>query len=59
MGETTGISWTDRTFNPWMGCTKVSPGCKHCYAETLTAGRMGLPNLWGPRGTRQVTSDAN
>ena len=35
MGETTGISWTDHTFNPWWGCTKVSPGCDHCYAETL------------------------
>jgi protein gp37 len=31
MGETTGIQWTDRTYNPWMGCTKVSPGCAHCY----------------------------
>jgi protein gp37 len=31
MGETTGIEWTDRTYNPWMGCTKVSPGCAHCY----------------------------
>lgn len=27
------ISWTDHTFNPWIGCHKVSPGCKHCYAE--------------------------
>lgn len=32
----TGIEWTDRTWNPTTGCTKVSPGCKHCYAETLT-----------------------
>jgi protein gp37 len=31
MGETTGISWTQRTWNPWRGCTKVSPGCAHCY----------------------------
>lgn len=32
----TGIEWTDRTWNPATGCTKVSPGCKNCYAETLT-----------------------
>ena len=32
MGETTAISWTDHTFNPWWGCTKVAPGCEHCYA---------------------------
>jgi protein gp37 len=31
----TGISWTDRTWNPVVGCTKVSQGCKHCYAKTL------------------------
>jgi protein gp37 len=31
MGSTTGIEWTDATWNPWRGCTKVSPGCKNCY----------------------------
>jgi len=31
MSERTGIEWTDRTWNPWHGCTKVSPGCAHCY----------------------------
>ena len=31
MGETTGISWTDHTWNPWHGCIKISPGCKLCY----------------------------
>ncbi len=35
MGETTKIEWTQATWNPWQGCTKVSPGCDHCYAETL------------------------
>ena len=35
MGEQTGISWTDHTFNPWIGCTAVSAACDHCYAETL------------------------
>jgi len=33
MGEKTGIAWTDHTFNPWIGCTKVSAGCLNCYAE--------------------------
>ena len=37
--STTGIEWTDRVWNPVTGCTKVSPGCKHCYAETI-AGRF-------------------
>ena len=32
----TAIEWTEKTWNPVTGCTKVSPGCKHCYAETLT-----------------------
>lgn len=31
MGETTGISWTEKTWNPWHGCHKISPGCKNCY----------------------------
>ncbi len=35
MGELTGINWTDHTFNPWWGCSRVSPGCDHCYAESL------------------------
>lgn len=35
MGENSAIEWTDHTFNPWIGCTKVSPACKLCYAETL------------------------
>lgn len=32
----TAIEWTDKTWNPTTGCNKVSPGCKHCYAEVLT-----------------------
>lgn len=31
MGESTAIAWTDRTWNPWRGCTKISPGCDNCY----------------------------
>lgn len=34
MAENSKIEWTDHTFNPWVGCTKVSPGCDHCYAES-------------------------
>ena len=36
MGEKTGIAWTDSTFNPGRGCTRVSPGCDHCYASALS-----------------------
>ena len=42
MGEKTGISWTDSTFNPWWGCTKVSGGCDHCYAETFAERFRGV-----------------
>ena len=55
MAETTHISWTDHTFNPWMGCDKVSAGCKNCYAERLVSERMGYTGkrtgkdvVWGP-----------
>ncbi len=48
MGEHTGISWTDHTFNPVWGCLKVSPACDHCYAEEL-ANRFHA-GLWGPHG---------
>lgn len=46
MAERSPIEWTDHTFNPWWGCTKVSPGCDHCYAER-DANRFGHPGLWG------------
>lgn len=55
MAEKSKISWTDHTFNPWMGCTKVSPGCKNCYAETLMDERYGKVK-WGPIGPRIRTS---
>lgn len=35
MAEVSGIEWCDSTFNPWIGCTKISPACDHCYAEAL------------------------
>jgi len=55
MAENSHISWCDHTFNPWMGCTKVSPGCKHCYAETLMDTQYHKVE-WGPQGTRVKTS---
>jgi protein gp37 len=51
MGKETGIAWTDSTFNPWWGCTKVSEGCKNCYAETF-AKRFGVQ--WGEEASRRV-----
>ena len=56
MGATTGIQWTDATSNPWWGCTKVSPGCDHCYAETQ-AHRFGTQ--WGPGNARRTFGDAH
>lgn len=55
MGETTGIAWTDHTFNPWWGCTRVSPGCEHCYAETF-AKRTGN-DVWGKNAGRRFFGD--
>src|SRR3989304_8639963 len=43
MSATTSIEWTDATWNPVRGCTKVSPGCKNCYAETFAERRRRLP----------------
>src|SRR5438105_2977974 len=37
------IEWTDATWNPVRGCTKISPGCKHCYAETFAERFRGVP----------------
>jgi protein gp37 len=46
MGVGTSIEWTTATWNPLTGCTKVSPGCKHCYAERMSnrLRLMGQPN---------------
>lgn len=50
MAENSAIEWTDSTANFWWGCEKVSPGCKHCYADTL-AKRYGK-KIWGsPKNT--------
>jgi protein gp37 len=57
MGDTTGIGWTDRTFNPWWGCSRVSPGCRSCYADTL-ARRWGH-DLWHRDGPRRLLGGAS
>jgi len=54
--ENSKIEWTDHTFNPWIGCQRVSPGCTHCYAEAL-ATRYGLAK-WGVKAVRKRTSPA-
>jgi protein gp37 len=53
VGERSGIEWTEATWNPVTGCSKVSPGCAHCYAETLSRrfGRSRLP--WTPANARE------
>ena len=43
MAEHSSIEWTDATWNPVRGCTKISPGCKHCYAETFAERFRGVP----------------
>lgn len=55
MAETTGISWTDHTFNIAWGCQKVSPGCQFCYADTLS-NRFGL-DVWGPDKPRRTFAE--
>lgn len=44
MSDGSAIEWTDATWNPVRGCVKVSPGCKHCYAETFAERWRGVPN---------------
>jgi protein gp37 len=57
MGDTTGIAWADHTFNPWRGCTRVSPGCLHCYAADLSARNHEVLGTWGPRGPRSPAAE--
>lgn len=61
MGEVTGISWTDHTWNPWWGCERIAnpdgSGCDHCYAADL-AKRYGH-DVWGKGNGRRSLSDAH
>lgn len=54
MAENSGIEWTHHTFNPWIGCTNVSPGCDYCYAEALMR-RFGRGDLWEGHRRRTKT----
>jgi protein gp37 len=61
MSDTTKIQWADATFNPWIGCTKVSAGCKNCYAENTTRARVLRSQgqeTWGRGAKRSRTSAA-
>lgn len=57
VSDVTGISWTDHTFNPWWGCSRVSPACRFCYADAF-ATRYGH-ELWRKHGPRRKLSDRN
>ena len=58
MADSTKIGWCDATFNPWIGCAKVSEGCKFCYAERDFDLHYKKAK-WGPSGTRVLTSESN
>jgi len=55
MGENTSIAWTHRTFNAWWGCSKIGPGCDHCYAASFDK-RVGGDH-WGPDKPRRYFGD--
>lgn len=67
MGENSGIQWTTHTFNPWVGCQRISPGCTNCYAETYDKRVGGAVDpadgkkklRWGPQAPRVRTSRQN
>lgn len=53
MAEKSKIEWTDHTFNPWTGCTNISPGCDNCYAEAWSK-RSGHVR-WGKHPRKRTT----
>jgi protein gp37 len=57
MAENTKIEWAHHTFNPWIGCTKVGPGCDHCYAEADFDKRRHVVQ-WGAGQPRKLTADS-
>jgi protein gp37 len=57
MGDLTHIQWTTHTFNPWWGCSRVSPACRFCYADR-DASRYGF-ELWRRHGERRMLSENN
>lgn len=60
MSTTTNIAWTRSTFNPWIGCTKIGPGCDGCYAEALDRRvKFGGHTNWGTGVPRYLTQKNN
>lgn len=60
MGKDSNIAWTKSTWNPWIGCTRVGPGCDHCYAENMDSRkRWGGVTHWGAGVPRHRTSASN
>jgi protein gp37 len=57
MAEQTKIEWVDHTFNPWIGCTRVSPACDNCYAAAMSHRRKWA--RFEPRAPRRRTTAAN
>lgn len=53
------IEWTDFTFNGWIGCTRISPGCDNCYAAAQDKFRGWTAEGWGPGKPRRRTSESN
>lgn len=58
MTKNTKIEWAHHTFNPWIGCTAVSPACDHCYAENMMDTRLKVVK-WGAGQERKRTSESN
>lgn len=58
MATNSNIEWTHHTFNSWRGCTKVSEGCRHCYAETMSKRNLKVLGQWGPNGTRVIAAES-
>jgi protein gp37 len=54
----TSIEWADFTFNPWRGCSKVSAGCDHCYAEKMSHRNPAVLGEWGDQGTRVIAAES-
>lgn len=54
----TNIEWAHYTFNPWRGCTKISDGCKNCYAEKMSGRNHKVLGVWGKNGTRPIAAES-
>ena len=58
MGQSTKIEWCDHTFSPWRGCSRVSEGCRFCYAEKWAKRNPAVFGKWGDKGTRVIASES-